>query len=292
MSAQNKRMSSAQFVKNFAGIFKCPVCGCTMDVVELKSLICQNKHTFDFTKQGYLNLTTHQIKTKYDKQLFEARRRLMAEEGFFNPLIESIENIINRDGFDHKVMILDTGCGEGTHLSSICEGVSTTAIGVGIDIAKEGIIAAAKNHAEKIWTVADLANTPFQEHQFDVILNILSPSNYAEFNRLLKKDGLLIKVVPQSSYLKELRQAFYHETDKKTYSNSDTIDRFNERFQLLDSLRLTYSVNLDKTSLESLIRMTPLTWDRTDEEVQAFLAKNIYEITVDLEILIGKKTSK
>ncbi|MEW8986992.1 MAG: SAM-dependent methyltransferase, partial [Bacillus sp. (in: firmicutes)] len=81
------------------------------------------------------------------------------------------------------------------------------------------------------------------------------------------------------------------ETDKKTYSNSDTIDRFNERFQLLDSLRLTYSVNLDKTSLESLIRMTPLTWDRTDEEVQAFLAKNIYEITVDLEILIGKKTS-
>ncbi|NMD70902.1 methyltransferase domain-containing protein [Bacillus sp. DNRA2] len=282
-------MSSALFVKEYAAIFKCPICGSNMNVVELKSLICQNNHTFDFTKQGYLNLMTHQIKTKYDKDLFEARQKLISEVGFFNPLIEAIISIINRHDTSNNLMMLDTGCGEGSHLTSICEGLNKTAIGVGIDIAKEGIIAAAKNHTKQIWTVADLANPPFQAQQFDVILNILSPSNYAEFNRLLKNDGLLIKVVPQSSYLQELRQAFYHETDKETYSNSDTVERFNERFQILDSARLTYSLNLDKASLESLIQMTPLTWSSSEEQIQAFLAKNISDITIDLEILIGKK---
>lgn len=285
-------MSSAQFVKEFTTIFKCPICGSRMEVVELKSLICQNNHTYDFTKQGYLNLTTHQIKTKYDKALFEARRKLMNEVGFFNPLIEAVVKIINHQQASKQLVILDTGCGEGTHLARICDTVSGAAIGVGIDIAKEGIITAAKNHSEIIWTVADLANPPFQDHQFDVILNILSPSNYAEFNRLLKSDGILIKVVPQSGYLQELRHAFFQETDKQTYSNSETVDRYNEKFQMIESSRLTYSVNLDKASLESLIRMTPLTWDSTEAQIQAFLAKNISDITVDLEILIGKKNQE
>lgn len=263
-----------------------------MEVIELKSLICQNNHTFDFTKQGYLNLTTHQIKTKYNKELFEARRKLMAEIGFFNPLIDAIVKFINCNLSNNKMMILDTGCGEGSHLSNICEAVTGAAIGVGIDIAKEGIITAAKNHMEKIWVVGDLANPPFKDQQFDVILNILSPSNYTEFSRLLKDDGMIIKIVPQSQYLQELRQAFYHETEKQTYSNSDTVERFNEKFQLLDSSRLTYSVKLDLIALEALIRMTPLTWDSTDAQIQAFLAKNITDITVDLEILIGKKQNR
>ncbi len=34
---------------------------------------------------------------------------------------------------------------------------------------------APKNYSNKIWVVADLANTPFKNKQFDVILIILSP---------------------------------------------------------------------------------------------------------------------
>src|SRR5699024_1896748 len=105
-------------------------------------------------------------------------------------------------------------CGEGSHLSSICDTVSldleVPVTGVGIDISKEGILAAAKNYSNKVWLVADLAKMPFQEEQFDIILNILSPSNYVEFNRLLKDDGLVIKIVPQTNYLKELREIVYN----------------------------------------------------------------------------------
>ena len=90
---------------------------------------------------------------------------------------------------------------------------------MGIDISKEGITMASKAYFGIIWCVADLTNFPLMNEQFDVIINILSPSNYEEFARVLKDDGILIKVVPGNSYLKELRDIFYGEANKREYSN-------------------------------------------------------------------------
>lgn len=286
-------MSSAQFVSEYESILKCPICGSNMNVMELKSLICEKRHTFDFTKQGYINLMTHSIKTKYDKELFEARRELMGDIRFFEPVVAEISKEIQKQvGLNsNKLFILDTGCGEGSHLASICDNLNmpVPVVGVGIDIAKEGIIVAAKNYSNQIWAVADLAHSPFKDKQFDVILNILSPSNYGEFTRLLKEDGLVIKVVPQSGYLKELREAFYENSEKQTYSNTETVEHFDDNFQLLKTSRVTYTVNLDIPTLHSLIKMTPLTWSQTEEKIQSFLATGPSEITVDLDILIGMK---
>lgn len=290
----NKRMKSAEHLSNFESIFKCPICNSSMKVFKLKSLICSNNHTFDFTKQGYINLTTHLVKTKYSKDLFEARRKLIAENGFFKPLSQAIAEIINKHAFKKgTISLIDMGCGEGSHLSNISEIVSSDynkiTTGVGIDLSKEGVLIAAKNYTNKIWAVADLANTPFKDKQFDVILNILSPSNYAEFNRLLKADGLVVKVVPQSGYLKELREVIFDEPVKQSYSNVDTFERFNENFQLVDSSRLCYTVTLDNPAIQTLVQMTPLSWATMEGQVKSFLKANSAQITVDLEILIGKK---
>ncbi len=72
-----------------------------------------------------------------------------------------------------------------------------------------GIVSAAKQEREAIWCVADLAAAPFRNRSFDAILNILSPSNYAEFERLLSDDGIVLKVIPRSGHLKELRRFLY-----------------------------------------------------------------------------------
>lgn len=291
---KNKRIKSAQYVSNFEAIFACPICKSSMKVIGFKSLICSNNHTFDFAKQGYMNLATHTVKTKYSKFLFEARRELITEGAFYKPLSNAIAKIINEHFFKSKdiISILDTGCGEGSHLSNICDKVRTaffkSVVGVGIDISKEGIMVASKNYSNTIWAVADLANTPFKNKQFDVILNILSPSNYAEFNRLLKPDGIVIKVVPQSGYLKELREHLFLKQEKQSYSNSETVERFNESFQYVESSRLSYAMNLNKSSIEWLVQMTPLTWSTTEERVKSFLNKDSAQITVDFDILIGK----
>jgi 23S rRNA (guanine745-N1)-methyltransferase len=194
---ENKRIKSAKYVSTFESIFACPICKSSMEVLEFKSLVCSNHHTFDFAKQGYINLATHSVNTKYSKELFEARRKLIIEGAFFDPLSHAVAEIIYNHKTKETISILDTGCGEGSQLSKICDTVCSNShkriVGVGIDISKEGIIAASKNNANKVWAVADLAKTPFKKKQFDVILNILSPSNYSEFKRLMKRDGIVIK---------------------------------------------------------------------------------------------------
>lgn len=294
MSKISKKQGSAAYVQNYTFLFKCPVCGSEMDVVELSSLRCEKGHSFDFAKQGYVNMVTHPIKTKYSKELFEARGRLMANDRFFDPLTEDIAEVIpqhSKINGEH-LYILDTGCGEGTHLTDICNRVANNGrdvVGAGIDLAKEGVLVAARNYSEKIWCVADLARTPFKDEQFDVILNILSPSNYGEFSRLLKPGGLLIKAVPQSGYLQELRKAFYSESEKESYSNEETVARFNEKFHLTEKLTVHYTKELGKDSLEALVAMTPLGWGADERKVVSFLENTPRQVTVDLEILIGEK---
>lgn len=61
-----------------------------------------------------------------------------------------------------------------------------------------------------------MAKSPFGDQSFHIILNILSPSNYKEFKRLLVQDGLVIKVVPRPDYLKELREVLYDDMEKKS----------------------------------------------------------------------------
>jgi 23S rRNA (guanine745-N1)-methyltransferase len=292
---QSKRIQSANYVSQYEAILACPICHSSMKVMEFKSLICSNHHTFDFAKQGYINLTTHSVKVNYSKELFEARRKLITETSFYEPLIEEIVKVIHQYFAETKetLAILDTGCGEGSHLSMISDNMRSNfckeVVGVGIDLSKEGIMVAAKNYSECIWAVADLANTPFENSKFDVILNILSPSNYAEFNRLLKPDGIVIKISPQSGYLKELREHLFLEPEKQNYSNAEIVDRFNASFRFVESTRITYKANLNQSALHWLVSMTPLTWNANEEAVKTFLNRENAIITVDLDILIGKK---
>lgn len=283
-------MKSAQNASHIQASFRCPICQAPMNVVELKSMVCLHNHTFDFTKTGYVNFLTQQLKTKYDKELFTSRKKLITESEFFTPLTKTITEMIQQHTSSESVCIVDMGCGEGSHLANICGALTdkTEVIGVGIDIAKEGVLAASKSYGEELWVVADIANAPFQDKQFDIILNILSPSNYAEFHRLMKDDGMVIKIVPQQNYLKELREFFY-ESEKQSYSNEDTVELFQSHFQNVQSKRISYSVSLDRTALESLLRMTPLTWSADEKQIQAFLENESSEITVDLEVLIGRK---
>ncbi|GAA0494261.1 hypothetical protein GCM10008986_21010 [Salinibacillus aidingensis] len=291
----NKRIKSARQVQQHQSLFHCPICQSFMEVHESKSFICQKGHTFDFTKKGYINLTTRPSKTKYTKELFEARRELMVEQQLFEPLLEKIDAWIqNTVSRQDALTILDTGCGEGSHLARITEKLHNTftngVTGVGIDLSKEGIMTAAKNYPETIWAVADLAHSPFRDQSFQLLLNILSPSNYGEFSRLLKNGGYVLKVVPQQNYLTELRDAFFKDTDRASYSNDDTVDLFTRHFQLKDRIRVTYNVDLNPSSMQSLIQMTPLTWSISETDIQAVLDKHsLSSITVDLEILIGIK---
>lgn len=293
MSKSRKDSNNTGRIAEYEDIFRCPICSMQMKMVNLKSLICTNHHCFDVSKQGYVNMLTRGLKTKYNKRMF-ASRKIIFRSGFFDPLMGKISQRImpEIEIKKERIRILDAGCGEGSYLSGIknriFQNTANDLLGVGVDISKEAISMASKEYPDNIWCVADIAKFPFESKQFNFVLNILSPSNYSEFQRVLSDDGLIIKVVPESNYLQELRQIFYAKTGKQYYSNDKTVELFKKNLVLLDIQRLQYRVSIDSTLLEHLVCMTPLSWGTTTEVMQKVLRMNLSEITVDIAILLGK----
>lgn len=93
MSNINSRILNLTTISDHEDLFICPICSGAMKLLHLKSLVCENNHCFDLSKQGYLNLYPSTSKVKYDKRMFDARR-LISTSGFFDPLSSKISEII------------------------------------------------------------------------------------------------------------------------------------------------------------------------------------------------------
>lgn len=272
----SKRAVCIQNMQQNESIFTCPICDGHVDVKGEGAVVCAGNHSFDVAKQGYINFMTKPVQSMYSKELFEARHDIISS-GLYDELQNRLAELAIGSHF------LDTGCGEGSHLARITA-KKNGATGIGIDIAKEGIMAAAKFYPGFIWCVGDLAKSPYNRESFDTIFNILSPANYDEFKRLLKPKGKVIKVVPHEGYLKELRQQAFAHSEKENYSNEQTVTRFQESFQHVEVERLTYTKPLSQELVPKLLEMTPMGWhieNRNDIVLT--------EITIDVMVLIGSR---
>ncbi|MFS0555423.1 putative RNA methyltransferase [Brevibacillus sp. 179-C9.3 HS] len=91
-------------------IFRCPVCQASMHNVPATSLVCNNAHCFDISKYGYVHLAARTYPSKYDKQMFAARRAI-CEQGFFDPLNGVLSEVILKtiDPERSQLYILDAG---------------------------------------------------------------------------------------------------------------------------------------------------------------------------------------
>lgn len=287
--AKSKKVKSAERFSNFEEAFMCPLCEKSMKVIDFKSMICTKNHTFDFAKQGYVNLLTGPSNSHYKKELFEARHKIIMESNLYTSMHAIIANVImeNMQVSSDALTVLDVGCGEGSHLHKIVTECNTPIRGIGLDISKEGIALASKRYENYIWIVGDLAESPFKDQSIHTILNIFSPSNYKEFKRLLVRDGLVIKVVPGPGYLKELREMFFDDRSKKVYQNKETVSLFKKHFRLLDTFTLRYTKNIHKDELKDLVAMTPLSWSSNQARSDAYVNQDAAEITVDVNILVG-----
>ena len=286
----SKRTDGARRAARIEHALKCPVCGNPIRVEEDGRLLCRDHHSFDFAKQGYVNVLTRPAGGHYNKELFEARRRIMLDSGLYAPFHEAAAEWIRQMPVSDSrpAVVADIGCGEGTHLHRILEKLGGLNVaGAGLDIAKEGVQLAARDFQSAVWLVGDLAQSPFSDGSIHAILNILSPSNYDEFTRMLAPGGRLIKVVPGAGYLRELREALYTD-ERRTYSNEDTIGLFDRHFRRTETVPLRYSVRLGRAQLEDLVRMTPLSWSPAPEAVNRFLDRESAEITVELDLLVGE----
>lgn len=270
-------------------VFKCPLCKENMVIFDKNSVKCVNKHCFDISKKGYINLVNSNTKTIYDKGLFESRHEIYNSKVYDN-LIEEIKSIIKNYTLNkYSNYILDAGCGEGYFLNKLYEDkdICNKCKLIGIDIAREGISIATRGENKIIWCISDLANLPFKDNRFDIILNILSPANYKEFARVLNNYGMVIKIVPESNYLKEIRTSIQKNIKNSDYDNKNIVDVFKKHLDLIYDNRINYKTNISKLNLRNLVKMTPLTSSLDEEEFLRLLELDISDITVDLRVMVG-----
>lgn len=260
--------------------FRCPTCHKEF-ILNGYSLICEENHQFDLSKKGTLYFLSHSIQTEYNKKMLLHRGK-MIRSGMYQPLLDKIIEAMNLTG-----NTLDVGCGEGSFLSELTR-LGLAGGKTGFDISKDGIYLASSQPIDAFWCVADLTNLPFNDHSMDTILNIFSPSHYQEFQRVLKQDGTVIKVIPEEGYLKELRAAFYpDDREKQSYSNEKVLAKFSKEMSVISDERITYTFEIPDVNQLDLLEMSPLEWGVSETVKQKLQKAPLREITIDVRMLTG-----
>lgn len=266
-----------------ASAFACPICQENLTLVEY-SLKCEHRHSFDLAKFGYVNLAP-QIKqsANYDKENFQNRQQIL-EAGFYQAILETISDLLATK-LSAKT-VLDIGCGEGFYSRKLQESHSDKTF-YAFDISKDSVQIAAKSEPNWAvnWFVGDLARLPIKDASMDMLLDIFSPANYGEFQRVLSKDGILIKVIPTENHLKEIRQMVQDQLTKKDYSNQDIKEHFQEHFSIQASQIASLTKSITAEQRQALLSMTPLLFHIDQTKIDW---SQLTEITIEAEILVGK----
>ena len=266
-----------------ATAFACPICQENLTLVE-SSLKCNNRHSFDLAKFGYVNLAP-QIKqsANYDKKNFQNRQQIL-EAGFYQAILEVVSDLLSNS--KNAKTILDIGCGEGFYSRKLQERHPDKTF-YAFDISKDSVQIAAKSEPNWAvnWFVGDLASLPIKDASMDILLDIFSPANYGEFRRVLSKDGILIKVIPTENHLKEIRQRLQNQLTNKDYSNQDIKNHFQEHFTILSSQTVSLTKPITADQLQALLSMTPLLFHVDQTKIDW---SQLTEITIEAEILVGK----
>ena len=102
----------------------CPLCGNPLTRQE-RAWVCENRHSFDIARQGYVNLLPVQQKRSLqpgDTKEQVASRRAFLDGGFYAPIREELCRIAKDHGCAGP--ILDIGCGEGYYSAHLAKELS------------------------------------------------------------------------------------------------------------------------------------------------------------------------
>ncbi|MBO0437606.1 methyltransferase domain-containing protein [Vagococcus fluvialis] len=276
-----------EFLEAHLELFLCPKCQSKFKEVRGNTMICLSNHQYDLSKKGTIHFPNHHLTSDYDKEMLLSRRK-MIQNGLYQKLEERLTSYIKEVG--EELTVVDMGCGEGSFVNRLSQQLSDTTVWTGFDLSKDGVQLASDFSSDAFFFIGDVTQMPFQNESIDVLLNIFSPSHYEEMSRVLKKTGLIIKVIPESGYLKEMREIFYQDNvEKQNYSNENVYEKFKKDVQLISEERVTYQFPVVHKDYEDILKMSPIHWGATSEAKEYAKEHPFKQLTIDVKILIGKK---
>lgn len=220
-----------------------------------------------------------------DKSMIRARSDFL-NKGYYQPLCDIVIKKLEELAFDNYV-IIDMGCGEAWYTKQIEQKLSSfknTQI-FGIDISKSAIEHSAKACKNVNFAVASAFKIPMGKNTCDCLISIFAPYDLSECTRILKANGIFIKVIPLEKHLLSLKKAVY---DKPYENTLDSVDI--KGFKLIDSQQLKYNIKLDNNDdIKNLFMMTPYYYKTGENDQKKLDSLEFLSTEVEFELRVYQK---
>ena len=243
----------------------CPICGKPL-TMEKPAWYCENRHSFDVARQGYVNLLPVTQKHSLhpgDTAAMVAARRDFLNAGYYAPIAEKLRELVAAYA-PRAESVLDAGCGEGYYLSQLDAKERW-----GVDISKDAVRYAAAREKNAQFLAATAAHLPFPDAAFDCVLSMFALTAAAEFARVLKGGGVFVQVLAGETHLSALKSIIYPTLLEKEKHLHPQL----EGFELLHEETLSFAFTLEsREAVQNLLCMTPHVW-RISKEGAAALAQ-------------------
>lgn len=262
-----------------------------------KQLVCENGHSFDIAKQGYVNLLP--VQHKRSKQPGDSKAMVLArtqflDTGIYQAIADRLSDIVSKlISEDSDVCLLDAGCGEGYYFDTVfsalnnLQGTARLSF-IGLDISKDAILQATKRNKKISWVVGTNRKPPVEEKSVDIILCLFGFLSAEGFSKILKPGGKIILVDPGDSHLKELREVIYPEL-KKT-DRSDLPAKEIPGFSIVSCASLQFKKKItNNQQLKNLLLMTPHFYRASKDGREAAYSLSELEVTVDVVFRVLEK---
>ena len=181
----------------------CPVCGQILTRSD-RTWRCENNHSFDVARQGYVNLLTvdrkHARNPGDTKEQVAARKQFL-DSGAYEPIAQTVCRLLAP--LEPKA-VLDAGCGEGYYLTQLQTAVPEAEY-AGIDISKDAVRFAAVRNKQALWLTGTAAALPFPDRSFDTVLSMFALTVESEFARVLQDGGHYLQVLAGPEHLMGLK---------------------------------------------------------------------------------------
>ncbi|MBQ8163284.1 MAG: methyltransferase domain-containing protein [Clostridia bacterium] len=266
-------------------LLRCPICSLPLKKVA-SSLKCDQNHSYDFAKSGYINLLNpgkkNNAKAGDSKEMINARTSFFSS-GAYAPIRDFLCDTVSSLS---PSVIVDAGCGEGYYSEKLAS-IDTSVKIFGFDMSKFGVehaakLAKANGYQNSFFSVSNIFALPLCDECADVVVSMFAPVAHEEFSRVLKKGAYLIVGAAGVSHLKGFKAAIYD----NVYLNDEN-DLAYEGFELISRKKCEYVAEIcGNENINNLFKMTPY-YHRTtlhDKEKLTHLQKVTTEIEVDFFI--------
>lgn len=217
------------------------------------------------------------------KDSVEARQDIL-QKGFFDKISDKLNKMIleNNSRYD----ILDSGSGTGYYdnrLFCFLKKNGKTPNISGFDISKNAVDFAKNCYPHLDFFESDVNDIKTPDKSKDIIITILAPKNYKEYDRILRDDGKLYIIgYNVKEHIKEILDFVGTKRETKKQPIYKTLDE--NGFKILKKEEIKLQIEFDNESLIETIKTIPeyLTFDA--EKVQELFKIKTFKVTLDFVI--------